>query len=109
MRRGQRELQYALHQLGIAQARLQGGLSKLVLVLDIGIGIGFEHEQTTVVVHPQIDAGVSVEIERPVGPSGHALNPLVRRCIDEVPALEDRGQAPAARRAVVSPAPRPRQ
>ena len=53
-----------------------GRLRKVFAVRQVRIRVGLEHERTALFVHPHVDAGVAVQVERAVRALGDALDPL---------------------------------
>jgi hypothetical protein len=57
-----------MQQVGVGDAVVPGRRRKLLAVRYLGIGIGFEEIENAVGTETKIDAGISVELERPIDP-----------------------------------------
>jgi hypothetical protein len=83
-----------LQQVRIGQAVVERGGREFLALRDLGIGIRFEKIKRAVGGEAKIDAGVAVELERPVDPFRGALDPriqvwgkILRRSLQYAPAL----------------------
>ena len=61
-----------MQQVGVCEPVVAGGRGELLDLGDLGVGVGFDEIGDAVGGEAEIDAGIAVELERPVDALGDA-------------------------------------